>query len=476
MKDFLAKRRRVFVLLTPAILGAIFIILCLLGMNHSATTAEGRTVFMTRFDAGQIWQIAGEQGEGPMYYWLAKAWAHFFGHTDYNIRVLSALLGAMAIVFAFLWLKYKYGLAAAVLAASLMTMAPLFVHFGQSAESATLIIALTFAANYFLQLAIDHRSKYWWMLYALTMILGIWTNGIFALVLIAHLIYIWRSAGKKVFTRKVAWLSLFAIIVLGAIHCVYYSRPLVMAEEADMMNSLSNSVLYMSGMLPSLIATICIALLACGAYQCRLYLLGFIMGITWLGALLLPWFDLVKVPFLAVIPMMLVGVFIAKMIRQKKVIRLLASGIGIISIALCVCGLVNVYRNDNTDINTGESFAARRIIGSIDDLNMGAKNAIITDDVQMYYQLATYTTEDNPVLFVGTSSAKAIEFDYAGRVDDFASWRERHDEFWQVFALSEEIIEVPGYEGWRISQTSGFLPNNAQYGYKLVKFVKESTE
>ena len=475
MKEFLVKRRRVFVLLTPAILGAIFIILCLLGANHSATTTEGQTVFMTRFDFGQVWQIAGEQGEGPLYYWAAKIWAHFFGHTDYNIRVLSALFGAIAIVFAFLWTKYKHGLMAAVIAASLMSVAPLFVHFGQSADSAAMILALAFAASYFLQLAIDQRHKIWWLLYALIMIMGLWTSGLFVLVLIAHCLYIFRSAGKKAFARKAVWLSLLAIVVLGALHTIYYSRPLVMAEEADLMNSLSNAVLYMNGVAPTLVAVACIGLLAYGAYKYRLRLLGYILLVTWLGAVLLPWFDLTKVPFLAVIPMLLAGIIICKMVRQKKAMRWLAGITGIICVALCVCGLMSVFGHDDIDINTGDTFVSRRIIGSIDDLNIGAKNAIITDSAEMYYQLATYTTEDNPVLFVGTSSDKAIEFDYAGRVDDFSGWRERHGEFWQVFALSEEEFELPSYEGWRVSQTSGFLPNEASYGYQLVKFEKEPT-
>ena len=476
MKEFLVKQRRIFVLLTPAILGAIFIILCLLGLNHSATTTEGQTVFMTRFDGGQIWQIAGEQGEGPLYYWVAKAWAHYFGHTDYNIRVLSALLGAVAIVFAFLWLKYKHGLMAAVIAASFMTIAPLFVHFGQNAVSATMIIMLAFAANYFLQLAIDHKHKFWWILYALAMILGWWTSEIFVLIMVAHLFYIWRSAGKKAFLRKAVWLNMLAIIVLGLAHCVYYSRPLVMAEEADMMNSLSNAFLYASGVAPSLIAIACAILLAYGAYKCRLQMLGYILVATWFGALLLPWFDLAKMPFLAVMPMLMAGIFVSMLIRKKKAARIIAGGIGIICIALCVWGLTNVFHYENIDVNTGESYASRRIIGSIDDLNMGAKNAIITDDAEMYYQMATYTTEDNPVLFVGTSYDKAIEFDYAGRVDDFSGWRERHGEFWQVFALGEEEFELPSYDGWRVSQTSSFLPNDAAHSYQLVKFEKESTD
>ena len=464
--ELLQKHRRAFVRLAPAILGMIFVILCLFGAQHSVTPAEARTVFMTRFDFGQVWEIAGEQGEGPLYYWLAKIWAHFFGHADYVLRVFSALTGAVTIMFAFLWLKYKYGLRVAVISASLMCISPLFVHFGQSAEAMTLVLLLTFAANYFLQLAIDHGNRAWWVLYAILMIMGWWTSPLFILILIAHVVYMWRVGGKDLLTRKEFGPTVFMIVACGALSIIHFRRMLVMSTEADLYNSLSNAALYMSGAVPTLIALVVGAAIAYGAYKYRLKLLSYIAVATWLGALLLPWQDLNKMPFLAVVPALLVGVIAVKMNTNYAVKGLVTFGM----VTLCIVGLVSLFNNYDRDINTGEYFAARRIISHALDLGAGEKLAIITDNEEMYFELATYTSAEHPVLFVGVVTEKAIELDYAGRVSDFVAWRERHQNFWQVLA---DDAKVPSYEGWRINETSSFAPGDGQISYRLVRFTKE---
>ena len=471
--EFLRRRRRAFVILTPTILGVVFIVLCLMGLQHSVNPAEARTVFVTRFDFGQIWDIAGSQGEGPLYYWLAKTWAHFCGHADYVLRVLSALLGAATIMFTFLWLKYKYGLRAAVLSASFMTIAPLFVHFGQSAEAMTLILALTAAANYFLQIAIDHGGRTWWILYATTMILGCWTSGFLVLVLAAHVVYLWRTGGKELLRCKEFVAALIAIVIGGGLMLLNHRRMLVMNTEADLYNSLSNATLYMSGVVPTLIALAILALVAYGAYKYRLRMLGYIAITTWLGALLLPWLDLNTLPFLAVIPCLCVGIVTSKLFRETYPKQILASGITVGAIAMCVVGLVSVFQNLEQNVNTGDYYAGRRIINNVLEVGANEKLAIVTDDEELYFQLAAYTSAEHPVLFVGQSNLLAITMDYAGLVEDFPAWRERHQNFWQVLIVGEEAKKTPKYDDWRVNELSSFAPGEATVGYQLLRYTKD---
>ena len=176
MKKYLQSRKRILCIVAPAIIGLIYLVLCFVNINQSIWFDESYSSYITRFDYGQMLEFTAADVHPPLYYILLKTWAHVFGHTDFAMRAMSAIFGAIAILFAFLWLKYKYGASAAIMGSFMMSIAPIFVRYGQEMRMYTLIMAIVFAATYFLQLAIDNGRKVWWVIYALLLVAGMYTH------------------------------------------------------------------------------------------------------------------------------------------------------------------------------------------------------------------------------------------------------------------------------------------------------------
>ena len=163
----------------------------------------------------------------------------------------------------------------------------------------------------------------------------------------------------------------------------------------------------------------------------------------------------------------------SKLFRETYPKQILASGITVGAIAMCVVGLVSVFQNLEQNVNTGDYYAGRRIINNVLEVGANEKLAIVTDDEELYFQLAAYTSAEHPVLFVGQSNLLAITMDYAGLVEDFPAWRERHQNFWQVLIVGEEAKKTPKYDGWRVNELSSFAPSEATVGYQLLRYTKD---
>ena len=214
MKKYLQERKRFIYLVSPALIGLAFLFLCFIGLNQSATYQESYNLYQTRSDFAGIWNsTVSNAQQPPLYLLVLKTWTHFAGHNVATARVLSSILGAAAIVFAFIWLKYKYGSTVAIVSSFMMAISPVFIHSGQEISYATLLIAIVFMATLFLQLAIDNDKKYWWIIYTVLIILGMLTSYYAAFAWIAHLIYLATIYRKKLFRQKFIYIYLLPIIM-----------------------------------------------------------------------------------------------------------------------------------------------------------------------------------------------------------------------------------------------------------------------
>ena len=213
MKKYLQSRKRILCIVAPAIIGLIYLVLCFANINQSIWFDESYSSYITRFDYGQMLEFTAADVHPPLYYILLKTWAHFFGHTDFAMRAMSAIFGATAIVFVFLWLKYKYGASAAILGSFMMSIAPIFVRYGQEMRMYTLVMAIVFAATYFLQLAVDNGKKVWWVIYALLLVAGMYTHYFVAFAWVAHIVYLIKIYGKNIFQKHIILTYISAVVL-----------------------------------------------------------------------------------------------------------------------------------------------------------------------------------------------------------------------------------------------------------------------
>ena len=82
MKKYLQERKRLIYLVSPALIGAIYLIACFVSMNQSIWLGESYNLYLARFDFAQIAELASANACPPLFFFVLKIWAHFCG---YNI-------------------------------------------------------------------------------------------------------------------------------------------------------------------------------------------------------------------------------------------------------------------------------------------------------------------------------------------------------------------------------------------------------
>ena len=82
----------------------------------------------------------------PLYHLLLAGWRRLAGDGDYALRLLSVLLGTAAIPATYLLGRTLFGRRAALVAALLATVAPLYVGYAQEAAMYALFALLALGA------------------------------------------------------------------------------------------------------------------------------------------------------------------------------------------------------------------------------------------------------------------------------------------------------------------------------------------
>jgi len=126
----------------------------------------------------------------PLYYGLVRLWAGLFGDSTWIVRSFSAFIGLLIFPCLY-WLCCELFKSRRVawIAVTLVAVSPFHVLYAQEARQYsmwTVTIVLSSAA---LLRALRLQSKYAWVLYSMSVILGIYTHTLFALLVIAHGVY-----------------------------------------------------------------------------------------------------------------------------------------------------------------------------------------------------------------------------------------------------------------------------------------------
>lgn len=135
----------------------------------------------------------------PLYYFLSRCWVEFFGYSVASIRSLSAFASLLVLPSVF-WLCRELfnSQLTGVIAVVLIAISPFHVLYAQEARPYslwTLTIVLSSAA---LLRAIRVNSNMSWMIYSITLILGLYTYIFSGLVAIGHSIYVFTNENLKI--------------------------------------------------------------------------------------------------------------------------------------------------------------------------------------------------------------------------------------------------------------------------------------
>lgn len=488
MKNFFHKHERLITILTPIILGIVYIILCAVDLKQSIWFDESYGAYLTRSSFGDIWNLTAVDVHPPLYYFVLKLWSMLFGYTDFGMRFMSIFFGAIAIVFAWQWLKRKFGLKPAMLATLLMTVSPMFIRYGQEMRMYTMAAAIIFAATYVMQLAIDTKQRKYWIIYGVLLALGMWTHYFVGLIWLAHLAYLIYVYRKKIFQKNIIisyatgvllylpWLPSFIEQTSTVQKGFWIGAP----SATTVVSYFTNALVYQDSgkivewLLPAvIIAAVC-----------------YVFVLRKAGRRIMPllFMSILPVALLVIFSMPpLKPMFVSRYVIYSAICLSLAAGIGVmivkfkhkftpiimaaVFLGTSIIGIVNVYVRPNSNSD------AKALYESISAISAPG-TPIISETEWLYYDLSFYGTEEHPVYFIDEivsyewGSHEPLRTNDYGKILDLDEFLSEHETVWFVGDLPEEDdLEFPRDYVMQ-AQVMILDVNNGNAPYQAIEFTR----
>jgi 4-amino-4-deoxy-L-arabinose transferase-like glycosyltransferase len=479
-------------------------------MRRSIWFDESYSAYLTHFDFGKVWSLTAADVHPPLYYFALKTWAHFFGHTDFAMRCLSTIFGAIAIMFAFLWVKYKYGAKAAIVSSLLLSISPIFIRYGEEMRMYTMVCAIVFAATYFLQIAIDNGQKKWWVIYAILVALGMWTHYFTALAWLAHVVYLLYVYKLDFFKKKLfIYFIIAAILYLPWIPSLWAQVSSVekgfwigAASFSTIADLWTEATLYQTANKTNnwfLVLSILefVTVLAIFIKTHKKMKLVSLLALVPIIALVLLSMPPLKPMFVSryVIYSMICAAALAPGVglvclinepivkrKQKKVAErkkyALITGAAVILVANSITGIATVYGIGSTNDSNQNVSVSRELYEAIASMN--DELPIVTGSVWTYYDLSFYSGIQNKVYLVDElvdydmGSLHPLRDSYFGKIHDFDAFMAEHEEIWYIEKVSKNDDLAFPREGYieRSSYDLTLRENGDTYRVSLYQRVK----
>jgi uncharacterized membrane protein len=150
----------------------------------------------------------------PLYFVILKLWTTVFGGSLAALRSFSAVVGILSIP-AMYWLCMELFQShfTAKIGTSLLAISPFFVVYSQEARAYSFWGLLVLVSSALLLRSLRRPTFLGWLLYTLTLILGLYTHLFFALVLVGQGFYVLVTERFKVTQRFLSYLVAAALSI-----------------------------------------------------------------------------------------------------------------------------------------------------------------------------------------------------------------------------------------------------------------------
>ena len=223
LEKTIEKKEHLFSILVPIFAGLLLFLFAILNLNSSIWFDESYSAYLVREDFSEIWDMTAQDVHPPFYYFALKMWSSIFGTSLTAMRFMSVFFGLIAIIFIFHLLKRWFGIKVASAGTVLAAISPMFIRYAQEMRMYTMVLAIVFAATYFLSLALDYakekKGRKYWVIYALLVCAGMWTHYFTAFVWIAHVVAILVHFGglRKIFRDKKLFRTLCLVYIFSIV-------------------------------------------------------------------------------------------------------------------------------------------------------------------------------------------------------------------------------------------------------------------
>lgn len=148
---------------------------------------EAFSVYLAHFDLGEIAARTAADIQPPLYYFLLNFWIGLAGDREFAVRFLSLVFGVLTVPLLYITARRLFNRDAALLAALLALLSPLYLWYSQEARMYTLITFLLLLSSYAMLRALapsTHRGDgRWWIVFTLPNIAAMYTHYFAAMVI-----------------------------------------------------------------------------------------------------------------------------------------------------------------------------------------------------------------------------------------------------------------------------------------------------
>ena len=126
----------------------------------------------------------------PLYHFLLHSWIAAFGGSDFSVRLLSALLGVLAVPLSYLVGRALYGRRVGLISAGLAAVSPFYIYYAQETAPYALLLVLTLLSVWFFLRLLRVGDGLAWGGYLVATALSLYTHTYAAFTLLAENLFL----------------------------------------------------------------------------------------------------------------------------------------------------------------------------------------------------------------------------------------------------------------------------------------------
>lgn len=182
----------------------------IIGLMQSVWFDEAYSIWLAKQPTDELLRLTSLDTHPPFYYILLKLWASIFGWSEVALRSLSVVAMGGALTIGVLFVKRLFGIRAAIVALAFAALTPFLLRYGFEIRMYALASLIGVAATYVLVRAVQEKEtkkqRWFYVLYAVLVALGIYTLYYIALLWIVHVIWlVWLAKYRKEPVLRQRW-------------------------------------------------------------------------------------------------------------------------------------------------------------------------------------------------------------------------------------------------------------------------------
>lgn len=177
---------------------------------------EGYSIILAQRPWHELFALTAVDAHPPLYYVLLKLWASMFGWSEFSLRSMSAVFGALGVGASLLLVRTVFTKRIALAVLPFVTIAPFLVRYNYEIRMYALVSFIGILATWLLVKAYQTDDKKWWGAYAVSVTLGMLTLYLSVAIWLTHALWLLVTTlrNKKNLLRQKWVYAYIAAVVL----------------------------------------------------------------------------------------------------------------------------------------------------------------------------------------------------------------------------------------------------------------------